>query len=84
MTLHAASNTRPVLDLSQPIGNAFHLIGLVSDYGKSLGWSAVKIADIKEEMISVNEYSEVVRIFERELGQFVDIIVPQELEEKLL
>jgi len=83
MTLHATTTTRPVIDLNLEIGNVFKLLGLVGTYGKTLGWSAVKIADVKEEMMS-DDYPNAVRVFERELGQYVDIIVPEGLENELM
>lgn len=83
MTLLASSETRPVIDLGMEIGNVFPLIGLISKHGKPLGWDAVKIADLQEEMMS-GDYAIAVRVLERELGAYIDIIVPKPLEATLM
>lgn len=83
MTLLASSQTRPVIDLSLEGGNVFHLLGLISKHGKVLGWDAVKIADLQEEMMS-NDYPNAVRVLDRELGDYIDLIVPEGLEADLV
>ena len=83
MTLHASSETRPVIDLGMEVGNVFPLIGLLSKHGKPLGWDAVKIANLQEEMMS-GDYADAVRVLDRELGEHIDIIVPKGLEAVLM
>lgn len=83
MALLASSHTRPVIDLSGPAGSAYALMGQVSDFGRQLGWDKTKIKDLQSEMMSA-DYTNLVRVFEREFGQFVDLIVPEELEAQLV
>lgn len=83
MTLLASSETRPVIDLGMEVGNVFVLIGLIPKHGKPLGWDAVKIADLQEEMMS-GDFATAVRVLERELGEHIDIIVPPSLEATLI
>ena len=83
MTLHATTRTRPVIDLNGPEGNAFVLLGQVNQFGRQLGWTQERVKAVREEM-QAGDYAHLVRVFDREFGQFIDLIVPQALEAELV
>lgn len=83
MALHATSRTRPVIDLNGPAGNVFGLMGQAENFGRQLGWGKAKIKSMQDEMMSA-DYTNAVKVFDREFGQFVDLIVPQALEAELM
>ncbi len=60
---------KPVIDISGPMGNAFCLLGLASQYAKDLNKDSEKI---KEEMTS-GDYENLLFVFEREFGDYVTI-----------
>ena len=64
------SETKPVINLDGPLGNAFALLGLVAKYLKQLEKSDDDIETILAEMKSGN-YDNLLIIFERELGEYV-------------
>jgi len=60
------------VDLTGPQGNAFYLLGLVSSFGRQLGWSSEEITKITTEMMSGN-YENLISVFDREFGSFVTL-----------
>lgn len=66
--------SRPVIDLRGPQGNAFYLLGTAKRYAEELGkdWPA-----IEKEMMS-SDYRHLIRVFDREFGEYVDLITTDE------
>lgn len=60
------------IDLSGPQGNAFYLMGQVSNLGRQLGFEQQKIHAILTEMKSSN-YDNLVKTFAKNFGVVVDI-----------
>lgn len=83
MAMHATTRTRPIIDLNGPEGNAFVLLGMVRTFGRQLSWSQEKIDTVRQEM-QAGDYASLVRVFDREFGQFVDLLIPEALEAELL
>lgn len=83
MSFRSTTQEKPVIDLNGPQGNAFCLFGMVMQYGKQLGWNKEKIDSVLKEMRE-SDYTHLVRVFEREFGDYVEIIVPPALEPKLM
>ena len=63
---------RPVIDLAGSDGNAFGVMGYAKRYAKELGLDGDAI--IKEMM--AGDYDELIAVFDREFGDYVDIIMP--------
>lgn len=61
------SNTKPVIDLTGPEGNAICLMGYARRYAKDLGKDGQKIID---EMGS-GDYENLLTVFDREFGEYV-------------
>ena len=57
------------IDLTGPQGNAYCLIGITKDLAKQLGKESTPII---EEMIK-GDYEDLLKVFEREFGQYVDL-----------
>lgn len=83
MVMHATSRSRRIIDLNGPEGNAFALLGMVRMFGRQLSWSQEKIDTVRQEM-QAGDYAALVRVFDREFGQFVDLLIPEALEAELL
>lgn len=66
---------RPRIDLAGPQGNAFSLLGVVSQLGGQLGWDKAKIQALQDEMKS-SDYDHLVRVFDKNFGELVDLVVP--------
>lgn len=64
---------KPEIDLAGPDGNAFALMRQVQVTGRQLGWSEDKIDSVIEEMKS-SDYANVIEVFDRELGEYIDLI----------
>jgi len=62
--------TRIEIDLTGTQGNAFFLIGQASQYARQLGKDANAI---KNEMMS-GDYENLILVFDREFGEYVDLI----------
>ena len=63
------TSRRPVIDLAGPDGNAFVLCGYALQYAKQLGKDGKAIT---EEMRS-GDYENLLSVFDREFGMFVDL-----------
>lgn len=83
MSFRSTTQEKPVIDLNGPQGNAFCLFGMVSQYGKQLNWNKEKIDNVLKEMRE-SDYVHLVRVFEREFGDYLEIIVPPALEPELI
>jgi len=76
MTLRQRNrNALPILDLNGPEGNAFGLLGLANRCMRELDYDDVRCQEIKAEMKS-GDYRNLVEVFEREFGEYFDIILP--------
>lgn len=72
MTIYEASElraTKKQVDLNGPDGNAFVLLAMAKDMANQLD---MDFAPIREEMTS-RDYENLVQVFDREFGEFVDI-----------
>lgn len=74
------SNSTTTIDLTGPEGNAFALIGCARRAMRELDYDQVRIDEVIAEMTSADYYT-LVDVFERELGEYFDIIVPDDWEE---
>jgi hypothetical protein len=73
MTIHSREELkekRPQIDLSGPQGNAFCLMGLAKKYAKDLGKDGEAI---QKRMQSGGNYESLVKVFEEEFGEYVDL-----------
>jgi len=64
--------TREVIDLSGPEGNAYYLLGRAQNLSKQLELDAETIL---EEM-KASDYDNLVKVFDKYFGEFVDLILP--------
>jgi hypothetical protein len=69
----------PVIDLTGPEGNAFCLLGYASRWGREL---CKDTARIHKEMTS-GDYHNLVRVFEREFGEYCTLLGSDEFVEEL-
>jgi hypothetical protein len=58
------------IDLTGPQGNAFYLIGVANNLGKSMGMSKEKVNNLIKEMTS-GDYENLVKVFDDAFGSFV-------------
>jgi hypothetical protein len=64
--------SRPVIDLSGPQGNAFYLLGIAKKYAIQIGKTSQEIESLMKEMKS-SDYENLVEVFDRNFGDYVDI-----------
>ena len=76
MALIKPHNSKPAINLAGPDGNAFVLLGTARALGRQLGWDEAKSKAIRDEMVS-SDYKNLVTVFDREFGDFVDLILPE-------
>lgn len=62
--------SKPEIDLSGPAGNTYALLGAAERYAKLLGKDAKAI---NERMIS-GDYENLIKVFDEEFGDYVDLI----------
>lgn len=79
MTLRKDKAYGTTIDLRGPQGNAFGLLGTAQRAMKDLDYDRVRIDEVMAEMTS-GDYHNLVEVFERELGEYFDIIVPDDWE----
>jgi hypothetical protein len=72
-------STRPVIDLTGPEGNAYVLLGYARRWGKELGKNTTLI----HKEMTEGDYHNLVRVFEREFGDYCDIIGADEFVDDL-
>ena len=70
--LKTIPNTKPIIDLSGPKGNAFELLGLATSTGKQFGWSKDGINSICKDMMS-SDYKHLVETFDKHFGEVIDL-----------
>lgn len=63
------ANRKQIINLNGPQGNAFFLLGIAAKLAKELGKDG---DEIKERMTS-DDYDNLVRIFDEEFGDYVDL-----------
>jgi len=73
MAIKNRGNEKPTIDLNSSQGNAFSLIGYVRTLGKQIGLSQERIGEIRKEMMD-GDYDNLIKIFDREFGDYVDLI----------
>lgn len=64
--------TREILDLGGPEGNAYFLLGRAQNLSKQL---ELDTEAILEEM-KASDYDNLVKVFDKYFGEFVDLILP--------
>jgi hypothetical protein len=81
MTVYRKSEmtNHPVIDLTGPEGNAFVLLGYASRWGREIGKDTARI---HKEMTS-GDYHNLVRVFEREFGEYCTLLGSDEFVEEL-
>lgn len=70
------------LDLNGPDGNAMVLISLGGEILEKMGHSKEEVAEFRGLMMS-NNYEYIVKHFDREFGDYVDLIMSQELHDSI-
>ena len=65
-----ANNSKVIIDLDGPDGNAFFLLGSARKFAKQLGKTEKEINAIIEDMKS-GDYENLIKVFDREFGEFV-------------
>lgn len=66
-------NRRIEIDLTGPEGNAFVLLGYADNFCKQMGRSKDERKALQKEMKS-GDYENLVAVFDREFGDFVDLL----------
>lgn len=77
MAIVSSAYSRPVIDLRGVDGNAFVVLAYAKQYAKALD---MDVEPILREMRS-SDYTNLVCTFEKYFGEYVDIIIPEALEE---
>ena len=70
--LKTSPQTKPVIDLSGPKGNAFYLIGTAEKTGEQFGWRELAIQGVREDMMS-SDYKHLVETFDKHFGEVIDL-----------
>lgn len=79
MTIHKGNlNRRIVIDTRGPDGNAFVLISYAISMAKQLGFDKDQIV---KEMKS-SDYNNLIKVFDKYFGEYVDIIVKEDEEDE--
>ena len=65
---------KPTIDLADPEGNAFALLGYASRYAKDLGLNAKQI----QSDMTAGDYKHLVHVFEKHFGEYVDLVLPED------
>lgn len=68
--LQKQRSSRPQIDLTGPAGNAYAVMGYARQYARELGRDP---APIIEEMMS-GDYENLINVFDREFGEYVDLL----------
>lgn len=63
-------DSKPVIDLTGPDGNAFALLGMASRWGQQLGKPKSDVDAIIKEMTS-GDYEHLLEVLDREFGEYV-------------
>jgi hypothetical protein len=70
--LKTRPNTKPVVDLSGPQGNAFNLLALACTTGREFGWSKLAIDGVCDEM-KMSNYKHLIETFDKHFGEVIDL-----------
>lgn len=73
MAIVSKENVKRRIDLNGPDGNVFALFGYTARFGKQIGYSKEKISEITKEMRESGDYEKILKIFDREFGDYVDL-----------
>lgn len=60
------------IDLSGPQGNAFYILGVAQQLGRQLNKTKEEVDNILNKMQS-GDYQNLINIFDKEFGDFVDL-----------
>lgn len=80
ITRNARQRGRREINLNGPDGNAYTLMGLAQSFAKQLKWSPEQIKEMITEMTS-SDYNNLITVFDRHFGSFVDLIHEEEDED---
>jgi len=64
------ANSKRVIDLTGPDGNAYNLLGLANNFAKQLGYSTLESKALQNEMTS-GDYENLLLAFDKAFGSFV-------------
>ena len=64
---------KPEIDLRGPDGNAFALMAIAKNYLKQLDYNKEEIDQVIKSMQS-SDYENLIRVFDKYLGDYVDLI----------
>ena len=64
--------TKTIIDLTGPDGNAFVLLGYASRLGKQLGFDKEQQEEIRKQMTS-SDYENLIRVFDQTFGDYIDL-----------
>jgi len=70
MAIKRKQGRKPEIDLTGPQGNAYFLLGTANQMAKQLGKDAEAIVN---EMQS-SDYENLITVFDREFGQYIDLV----------
>ena len=70
MAIKKKRSGKPEIDLTGPQGNAYFLLGVAQCFAQQLGRDGDKIT---EEMKS-GDYENLIKVFDREFGNVVDLV----------
>ena len=73
MAIKKKVNRKLEIDLNGPQGNAFYLIGFLSNTLKRSGLTEDVISEIIEDMKS-SDYEHLIQVFDKHLGSIVDLV----------
>ena len=66
------NQTKMVIDLDGPQGNAFNLLGVAQRTGHRLGFAAAHLESIMADMTSSN-YDHLISVFDSNFGDYIDL-----------
>ena len=64
------TNHKRIIDLTWPLGNAFCLLALASDFSKQLNYSKEETEKLLSDMKS-SDYENLLKVFDDNFGSFV-------------
>jgi hypothetical protein len=73
MAIKSKEKRKLEIDLCGPQGNAYFLMGAVTEYGRQLGMSKQKMNDIIAEMKS-GDYENLIKVFDKNFGDYIDLV----------
>jgi len=72
MAIIERKETKPVIDLTGPQGNAFSILGHASSLASKLGFTKEENQKIQDDMMS-SDYEHLIQVFDSHFGDYVDL-----------